>query len=134
MEEVEEVSEEPPIQDPEAAVASQKVDRRKIANDARTAVLGENPKARRERIRATLPDGFYICASGKRGVRTLHRLGACYLLPDVDYGRKTYSGTEMPLKTMFDAVCTLCAKKGVSRPNESSESQSFTSSSEAGLE
>ena len=78
MVEVEEVLEETPTENPEEAEASQKVDRRKIENATHTAVLGEHPKARREQIRSTLPDGFYICESGKRGVKTLHKLGACF--------------------------------------------------------
>ena len=73
-------------------------------------------------------------ASGKRGVRTLHRLGACYPLPDVDYGRYTYSGTDIPLKSEFDVICTLCWKKVWSRPNESSGSQVSSSTSEGELQ
>ena len=77
MFEVEEDLEEAPTEDPEEAEASPKVDRRKIENATRTAVKGENRKARREQIRSTLPDGFYICESGTRGVKTLHRLEHC---------------------------------------------------------
>ena len=134
IDEVEEGLEETSLEDQEGVLASQEVDRRKIANDVRTATLGENPKARREQIRSTLPDGFYIGLSGKRGVRTLHRLGACYLLLDVDYGLYIFAGTDMPLKTEFDVVCTLCAKKGLSCHNGSSESQVSSSTSDSELQ
>ena len=82
----------------------------------------------------SVPGEEHICASGKRGVRTLHRFGACHLLPDVDYGRYTYSGTDIPLKSEFDVICTLCSKKVVSRPNESSGSQVSSSTSEGELQ
>ena len=131
MEVVEEELEEHPIADPEVADGIPRIDKRRTANDARTAILGEIPRAQREMIRSSLPEGFYICVSGKRSVRTLHQLGACYLLPDVDYARYSYSGTVMPLKSEFDVVCTLCSRKGVNKTNESSESQVSSSKSEA---
>ena len=106
VEVVEEELEEHPIADPEVADGIPRIDKRRIANDARTAILGENPRAQREMIRSSLPEGFYICVSGKRSVRTLHQLGACYLLLDVDYARYSYAGTVMPLKSEFDVVCT----------------------------
>ena len=67
VDEAEELLEETPLDDQEDALVPRKIDSRKLANDASNATLGENPKARREEIRSTLPDGFYICASGKRG-------------------------------------------------------------------
>ena len=39
-----------------------------------------------------------------------------------------------PLKTDFDVVSALCAEKGVSRPNESSDSQVSSSTSDAELQ
>ena len=60
-------------------------------------------------------------------------LGACYLMPDVDYVRYPCAGTVMPLRSEFDVVCTLCARKGVRKPDESSESQVSSSTSEGEL-
>ena len=130
VEVVEEELEEHPIADPEVADGIPRIDKRRIANDARTAILGENPRAQREIIRFSLPEGFYICVSGKRSVRTLHQLGACNLLPDVDYARYYNAGAVTPLKSDFDVVCTLCSRKGVNKTNESSESQVSSSTSE----
>ena len=58
----------------------------------KTEIHGGSPKDSRARIRESLPQGFYICLSGKRSIRTLHRLGSCNALPDIDYLRWTYSG------------------------------------------
>ena len=105
VEVVEEELEEHPIADPEVADGIPRIDKRRIAIDARTAILGENPRAQREMIRSSLPEGFYLCVSGKRSVRTLHQLGACYLLPDVDYARDSFAGTVMPLKSENSTWC-----------------------------
>ena len=50
----------------------------------RSELLGGDPKESRARIRENFPQGFYICLSGKRSIRTVHRLGARYALPDID--------------------------------------------------
>ena len=52
---------------------SEKMDKRRKKN-----LLGLNPRQARESIRAGLAPGFYISVSGKRQIRTLHRLGDCY--------------------------------------------------------
>ena len=41
----------------------------------KTETLGDNPRLRRAAIRATLRPGHNIGSSGKRAIRTLHRLG-----------------------------------------------------------
>ena len=63
MEVVEEELEEHPIADPEVADGIPRVDKRRIANDARTAILGENPRAKREMIRSSLPEGFCLVST-----------------------------------------------------------------------
>ena len=95
----------------------------------KTECLGENPKARRAAIRSTLQPGYYICLSGKRRIRTLHRLGACYALPDVDYLEYVYSGTTLPATAEFDTVCKLCARKDVTNPDEQTDASATSSSS-----
>ena len=114
------VAAEAPVEDPDGREVTQKLDKRKVANDMRTSILA---RSRREQIRAGLPNGFYICISGKRSVRR------CYLLPDVDYWRYSYEGTAFPPKASFDVVCTLCAKKGVGQSTESGSSQVSSSTS-----
>ena len=69
----------------------------------KTETLGENPRARRAAIRATLRQGYYVCLSGKRGIRTLHRLGACYALPDVDYLHYEFVGGPRTTSTILSA-------------------------------
>ena len=100
------------MQDPEAAVALQEVDRRKIANDARTAVLGENPKARREQIRATLPDGFYICASGKRGVRRMWIMAVIRILVRICLRRRSLTWSARSVRRKGSAVQMNPARRG----------------------
>ena len=84
----------------------------------KTETLGDNPRSRRAAIRATLQPGYYICSSGKRAIRTLHRLGACYALPDVDYLHYVYAGERLPEATLYDTVCKLCARVTTTDPDE----------------
>ena len=93
----------------------------------RTEELGCDPRARREAIRATMQPGFYLCYSGKRSVRTLHKLGACYALPGIDYVKFEYLGTDFPSGS-FDVICKLCARKEVGKQVDDSD-HAFTSSS-----
>ena len=79
----------------------------------------------------TFPQGFfYICPSGKRSIRTVHRLGACYALPDIDCLRWSYSGTNMPKSSEYDVVCTLCSRQGVASSTVSSGTESSSSTIE----
>ena len=41
----------------------------------RTAELGTDPRAKRAQIRSSLRPGYYLCYSGKKNVKTLHKLG-----------------------------------------------------------
>ena len=77
-----------PTAEPEALLAKKK---RGGQAALRSELLGENPKEARSRIRENFPQGFYVCLSGKRSIRTVHRLGACYALPDIDYLRWSFS-------------------------------------------
>ena len=100
----------------------------------KTETLGENPRARRAAIRATLRQGYYVCLSGKRGIRTLHRLGACYALPDVDYLHYEFVGECLPKNDLYDTICRLCART-TANPDENSDASATSSSSqEPGLE
>ena len=58
VEEASELPEELPFEGPDGTEVARKLDKRKVANDARTAILGENPRPRREQIRFALPDGL----------------------------------------------------------------------------
>ena len=96
----------------------------------RTETLGSNPREARARIRETLEEGFYVCLSGKRKIRTLHRLGACYLLPGVDYLEYEFQGRTVPRSTQYDCVCSLCSRQGVRDGGDSSCTMSSSSSAE----
>ena len=96
----------------------------------RTEILGSNPKERRAQIRETLDPGYYLCRSGKKKIRTLHRLGDCYALPDVDYLDYDFLGTSMPKRSAFDVICQLCAKREVHTSKEDSSASQSSSSSE----
>ena len=61
-------------------------------NRARTERLGTDPKEVRKALRAELEPSFYISSEGKKGMRTLHRLGQCYMISGTDYMRFTYAG------------------------------------------
>ena len=116
-----------PTAEPEAPVAKKK---RGGQAALRSELLGENPKEARSRIRENLPQGFYICLSGKRSIRTVHRFGACYALPDIDFLRWSYSGTDMPKSSEYDVVCTLSSRQGVASSTLSSGTESSSSTIE----
>ena len=96
----------------------------------RSELLDENSKESRARIRESLPQGFYICLLGKRSIRTVHRLGACYALPDIDYLRWSYSGVSMPKSSEYDAIRTLCSRQGVASSTLTSGTESSSSTIE----
>ena len=73
--------------------------------------LGGTPKQRREQIRATLQPGFYVSESGKTRMRILHQLGACWMVPGVDYFSFVHHGTVAPFPETFTKVCKWCASK-----------------------
>ena len=95
----------------------------------RTEILGSNPKDRRAQIRATFDPGYCLCRFGKKKLRTLHRLGDCFALPDVDYLDYDFLGTSMPKRSAFDVICQLCAKREI-HTAKASASQSSSSSEE----
>ena len=75
----------------------------------RTEKLGNDPRLNRSIIRESLTPGYFVCLSGKRKIRTLHKLGLCYALPDVDYLQYEFAGSSLPPISTYDSVCNLCA-------------------------
>ena len=71
----------------------------------RTEKLGDDP-----RLESPTP-GYHVCRSGKRKIRTLHKLGLCYALPEVDY--LEFAGSSLPPVSAYDSVCKLCARKDI---------------------
>ena len=95
----------------------------------KTERLGDNPQVRRAAVRSTLQPGYYICLSGQRRIRTLHRLEACYALPEVDYSEYVCFGSSLPATADFDRVCKLCARNSVTNPDEQTDASGTSSSS-----
>ena len=90
--------------------------------------LGSNTRETRATLRDTFAQGFYVCLSGKKRIRTLHRLGACYQIPGVDYLEYAFHCKAMPKIEDIDCMCKLCARKGIRKQADDS-SQTATSSS-----
>ena len=120
----------PPPGLPASAEVEPQTDRRKKTDSARTQTLGNNPRERREALRAACEPGYYICLSGKRSIRTLHCLGKCFMVPGVDYQRFSFSGRLAPAASDYDTVCKLCAKSDSKKSKDSSESQTSSSTEE----
>ena len=99
-------------------------------NRERTEKLGSDPKEVRATLRAELEPGFYISTAGKKGIRTLHRLVQCYMIPGMDYMRFSYAGSILPSTSDFDMVCKWCSKSGGFVGDHNSSDTNTSSSSD----
>ena len=97
-----------------------------VKRQRRTEILGSNPKERRAQIRDMLEPGFYLCRSGKKRIRTVHRLGDS----GVDYFDYDYLGLAMPKRTDYDVVCGLCSKKDAQQVRTGSSASQSSSSTD----
>ena len=68
-------------------------DRQQSWNRGRSDVVGGDHKQVRIAIRAELEPGYFISSSGKKGIKVLHRLGQCHMMPGVDCMTYEYAGT-----------------------------------------
>ena len=84
---------------------------------------GEKPRPCEE-----LLGKFVILISDKQGIRRLHRVGSCWMLPGRDYRTFEVIREDPPRADQFHAACRLCWKDG-SAPTANSESEEPTSSS-----
>ena len=75
---------------------------------------------------------FRKALTGRNGTRVLHRLGACFMVPGIDYPRYVHLGALMPRQSDFDSICKLCARKGSEVAQGDSDVTQTSSSSEAG--
>ena len=85
--------------------------RKTKGSKARTSsqnLLGQTPK---QLVNSQEPS-FRKASSGRNGTRVLHRLGACFMVPSIDYPRYVHLGALMPRQSDFDSICKLCARKG----------------------
>ena len=99
-------------------------------NRGRSKVLGDDHKKARIAIRAELEPGYYISSSGKKRIKVLHRLGQCYMLPEVDYVAYEFVGNFFPAPALYDAVCKWCAKSQNFKGAVDSSGTNTSSSSE----
>ena len=75
------VEPEPEGHDEAQAESEVKKDTRLKSENTKSKSLGSHPKAARELARAQLQKGYYR----RNGTRILHRLGACFRVPGIDY-------------------------------------------------
>ena len=126
------VEPEPEGHDEAQAESEVKKDKRLKSENTKSKSLGSNPKAAREVARAQLQKGYYQSTSGRNGTRVLHRLGACFMVPGIDYPRYVHLVAVMPRQSDFDSICKLCARKGTEVAQGDSDVAQTSSSSEAG--
>ena len=98
-------------------------------NRDRTLKLGSNPREARKNLRESFQAGFYIATSSKRRVKTLHLLGACYMIRGVDYPVYSYAGETFPSKRLFHGICKWCARADEACAATDRSSDTVTSSS-----
>ena len=110
-------------------VPEAKPDKRRKLENTRVQQLGTDPQKVRSEARSNLQPGYYVSISGKKDTLILHRLGACFRVPGIDYPRFRYLGGEMPPASAFQQVCRLCAKAGPLDKAEGGSSETQTSSS-----
>ena len=98
-------------------------------NTDRTLKLGSNPREAWKNLRESFQPGFYIAIGSKRSVKTLHLLGACYMIPGVDYPVYSYAGESFSSKRLFHGICKWCARAEGARAPTDHSSDTVTSSS-----
>ena len=113
----------------EAAKKAEGQRKQQAWNRDRTLKLGSNPREARKNLRESFQPGFYIATSSKRRVKTLHLLGACYMIPGVDYPVYSYAGETFPSKRLFHGICMWCARADEARAATDHSSDTVTSSS-----
>ena len=107
----------------------QKADKRNKGENARTGLLGANPRQKRQEKRESLQSGFYAALSGKRRIRTFHHLGSCFAVPGIDYFVFELQGSDFPSRAQFHRTCQLCTKKNIHQREDVSDSANSASSS-----
>ena len=66
-----------------------------ISENTKSKSLGSNRKAARELARAQLQKGYDQPTPGWNGTRVLHRLGACFMVPGIDYPRYVHDRVDL---------------------------------------
>ena len=105
-------------------------EKQQAGNRGRSELLGSDHKQARSEIRSQLQEGYYIGHSGKKGIRVVHCLGRCYMLPGVDYLSFSYAGVHFPASDEYDTVCKWCARASESKADPGSSGTNTSSSSD----
>ncbi len=73
-----------------------------------------------------VPEGYIISISSKKRIRRLHLMGACHMLPGIDYTNYIVIGDQCPSNDQYDDYCRHCWR-GDAQPRDegaiSNESQ-----------
>ncbi len=73
-----------------------------------------------------VPEGYIISISSKKRIRRLHLMGACHMLPGIDYTNYVVIGDKCPSNDQYDDYCRHCWR-GDAQPRDeeviSNESQ-----------
>ena len=59
-------------------------------------------------------------------MRILHQLGACWMVPGVDYFSFAHYGAVAPSPETYTKVCKWCASKATTKESDESDSSSST--------
>ena len=111
-----------------AEAQNRRPDKRRSADNVRTQQLGSDPKSVRAEMRSTFEPLFYLSITGKKETMILHKLGARYAIPGLDYLRYRYLGPAMPQRSEFHQICQLCVRGGASNVTVGDSSGTETSS------
>ena len=84
--------------------------KQQVWNRGRSDLLGADHTQTRIILRAELEPGYCISNSGKIAIKVLHKLGQCYMLPEVDDMSYQYAGSSFPSTDSYGTVCKWCAK------------------------
>ena len=72
-------------QDVENGTRDRKENLHTVYSANRSKLLGRDPRAVRAELRSKLEPGYYLSETGRSNTLILHRLGACFAIPGLDY-------------------------------------------------
>ena len=104
-----------------------------LYSTVRSGILGVDPKSVRNEMRLKLEAGYYLSETGRKGTLILHKLGACFAIPGLDYMKFSYIGPALPPRSQYHQICKLCARseKLGDSMGDSSDTQTSSSSEES---
>ena len=97
-------------QDLESPAKKRKENLHTVYSAGRSELLGMDPRSVRADWKNKQQPGFYLSETGRKGTLILHRLGACFAIPGLDYLKFQYVGPAVPARSQYHQVCKLCAR------------------------